>query len=753
MKSTFNKSIKLFIYVLFIGTLFPKSAQAIKRDINKFIVNRDSLEAAQKNIRKGDRIFNGDYQSYDKALEYYLKANHFFNSQNAELDYKIGVCYLYSSFKLMSLSYLEQAKKINPAVNSMLPYYLGRAYHLSMNWKKAVEAYEEFNNLKRSDSKVKRDEVDKQIQECKNGISLMHDTTSKTIENMREFNSAYADYHPLIAANGNMIFFTSRRPNTKGGEIDPFDGKFYEDIYYSKFENGHWGPAQNISKPLNRFNAHDATCGISIDCKSVLLYLDDKEKGTGNIYESNLEGDIWSEPQKLSPPVNSKYHESSASLSPDGKTIYFCSENPIDNSGIGSHDIFKSQKDETGKWGPIENLGTVINTIYDEKTVFIAPDGKTLYFSSQGHNSMGGYDLFKSVYNESTKNWSEPVNLGYPINSPDDDLDFSISANGGFAYFTTFRPNGSGEKDIYRITLPSNSNSFSILVKGNVSDESNNPLGANILIFDKTGKEIHKDVSDSHTGQFLFSLPAGVYTVNTSASGYLSDESSFEIAPKDKSKVLDLYLELKKVLPYSTVNGNVINESGKPIVSDIEVVNNSTGKVIQKKATDKNGRYQFNLESGKSYGLVASKEGYLFQSVNLDIPLNNDTFDVPIVTLKNIKIGSNIVLNNIFFDFDKYSLRGESKPELDRVVAVLKNNPKIKIEIQGHTDNKGSSSYNLKLSQDRAKSVVDFLISAGIQKERLSYTGYGFTKPVASNDSEESRQKNRRIEFKVLSIN
>lgn len=762
-----NKKIALSIMtvlLLFIGMISKTSGQNIDFLKNNFPGKEDALKDALRNIRKGDALFNGGTQLYNLALEYYLKANSF-NPENAELNYKIGVCYLYSSFKPKSISYLEKAKSLNSAIDGKLTYYFARAHHLNMEWDKAIQEYEAYEKQIVNSGESKNADIEKKIQECKNGISLMEDAArvrklpdslQYKIKNLGpEINSVYPDYRPVISADESVMYFTSRRDNTTGGGIDQNEGKYYEDIYFSNYENGKWTEAKNSGEPINRSNQHDATCALAIDGQKLFVYLDDLHNGSGNIYECTLSGHNWSKPKKLPGVINSKYHESSASLSPDGKTLYFCSENPNNNLGTGSHDIFKSTLNAKGEWGQPESLGPAVNTIYDERTVFIHPDGKTLYFSSQGHNSMGGYDLFKSVYNDSSKQWSQPVNLGFPINSPDDDVDFVVSASGKHAYYSTVRPDGSGEKDIYKITLPADTTVYLTLIKGNVSDESNNPLGATIEIIDvKTGKVISKQESNSATGKFLVSLPSGKnYKIKISADGYMPDEQLFKIPKGEKFKALDLYIELKRKEQLVEIEGTVTDEKGRVLAATIEVVNNATEEVVTKTVADKSGKYRVKLQAGKNYGIVASDEGYLFQSLNIDIPADKDHIDLTPIALKKIKAGSNIVLNNIFFDFDKSSLRPDSKPELARVLALLKQNPSMKIEISGHTDNKGSAAYNQKLSEARAKSVVDFLVAAGIDRNKLTYIGFGFTKPIATNETEEGRQLNRRIEFKITAVN
>ena len=742
------------------------SAQNIDFKKENFTGKEDGFKTAMTAMKKGDELFKAGTFMYARALEYYLKANDF-NAENAELNYKIGVCYLYSSFKPKASTYLEKAKTLNPEVSDKLYYYLGRTNHLAMQWDKAIELYSDYKKRITGKEEEKTSDVDKKIQECRNGIGFMKDTLrfSKLPDSLRykivnlgpEVNSQYVDYHPVISADESILFFTSRRDNTTGGGIDSYDGKYFEDIYVSNNEKGMWTDAKNLGEPINISNQHDATCGISVDGQKLYVYKDDGYNGTGNIYECLQNGHAWSEPKKLPSSINTKNHESSASLAPDGKTLYFCSENPEGNKGIGSHDIFKITQiilDDKPVWGEPENLGSIINTEYDERTVFIHPDGKTLYFSSQGHNSMGGYDLFKSVYSDSLKAWSKPLDLGYPVNTPDDDVDFVVSASGLHAYYASIRPEGFGEKDIYRVTLPADTTVYLTLVKGNVTDESDNPVGSRIEIIDvKTGKTVSVQESNSATGKFLVSLPSGKnYKMKVTANGYYPHEEAFNIPKGEKFKELDVNIKLKRKEQFVDFEGAVVDENGKPLKAKIEIVNNATGEVILRTTADKLGKYASKFKAGKNYGMTISADGYLFESINLDIPPGKEKLKLPPIKLKKIEAGKNIVLNNIFFDFDKASLRPDSKPELERVVTVLKDNPSMKIEISGHTDNKGSATYNLKLSESRSKSVVDYLVSRGIERNRLTFKGYGFLKPIASNDTEEGRQQNRRTEFKVTEI-
>lgn len=679
---------------------------------DNFKDKKDQLKEALRNIDQGDQTYKrgdelvNDYWKdgedknqkfggflYFLAQPYYLKANDF-NPNNALLNYKIGVGYLYSPFKWKATPFLEKALQLNPNVNPHIQYYLGRAYHLSMQWDKAITAYNAQLKFYGADPKSNASritDINKKLQECSYGKNYEKNPIRVFIDNVGpEVNSSDPDYGPVISADESVMFLTSRRSNSTGGVQDPNDGKYMEDIYISKNIGGKWTIALNAGKPINT-EVHDATVGLSADGQTLLIYLDDN--GDGNIYQCDQKGDFWSKPEKMSSNINTKRHESSASLSADGKTLFFVTDA---EGGSGKHDIWMTKMDAKGKWGKPTNLGPVINTQYNEESVFAHPDGKTIYFSSEGHTSMGGYDIFKSVYDPKTMKWSKPENIGYPVNSPDDDIDFVLNASGKHGYYSSFKTEGFGEKDIYMITF----------------------LGP------------EKPPVLNTEDNLLASLTAPIK----------------ETVSMQKMEIVTAQLTILK--------GTITDAfTKKPLDADIELVDNTLNQVIATfKSNSSTGKYLVSLPAGKNYGIAVKKDGYLFHSENFDIPLTSAYQEVvKDIELKNIKVGSKIVLRNIFFDFDKSTLRPESKTELDRLIQLMNDVPSLKIELSGHTDSKGSDDYNLKLSQSRAQAVVDYLINAGINKDRLVAAGYGETKPMDTNDTDEGRQNNRRTEFEILS--
>jgi outer membrane protein OmpA-like peptidoglycan-associated protein/tetratricopeptide (TPR) repeat protein len=650
--------------------------------------DKAGYKKAMDSIEKGDSYFTQGPTEYYAALPYYLSAQKF-NPNNDLLNYKVGQCLLTSPFKTLAIPYFEKAFKLNPGVAYDIHFCLGRGYHLDMQWDRAIQEFNTF--ISTLDPKKQATELaaaKKEIEECHNGIELVKHPIRVFIDNVGpSINTKYAEYSELISADESVMLFTARRPSTTGGKIDPSSGDYFEDIYISYFRNGKWTEAQNLGAPVNTED-HDATAGLSLDGQILYVYRFTESNG-GDIYQSFLEGDAWSKPKDMGSKINTKYHESSVSLAPDNKTLYFVSDRP---GGFGDRDIYKIVLNDKAKWGDPVNLGPVINTQYEEEGAAIQADGKTLYFSSKGHYTMGGFDIFKSVYDNGK--WSEPENIGYPVNSADDDVFFVMAASGKHGYYTSVRKDGYGEKDIYKITFLGPEKPVAL------SDEDNLLAGSAAGI---------KDV--------MMTEAVAVHTVKTTLlKGVITDSATHQ-----------------------------------PLEASIELVDNAKNQVIASfTSNSKTGKYLVSLPSGTNYGIAVKAQNYLFYSANFNIP---DTASYMVVernvALQPLSIGSRIVLRNIFFDFDKATLRPESQTELDRLVSLLNQYPKLKIEIAGYTDNKGSQAYNQKLSESRSKSVVDYLVAHSIAADRLTFRGYGMDSPIATNETDEGRQLNRRTEFKI----
>ena len=671
------------------------SAQNIEFIKQNFPDKKEEFKLALKALNAGDDSYKRGKPGYAQALENYLKA-YAFNPKNADLNFKIGMCYLGSVNKPIAASYLESAMQLDPEVDPQIQYKLARAYHYNLQFDEAIQAY---IRCKAMVSEMEADDalpdLLKKIEECKQGKTMVDNPVRCLIDNLGpKVNSPYADHSPVVSADESVLVFSSRRPTTTGGDIDPTDGDYFEDIMISYKQDGAWTEAQNIGTQING-TEHDAAIGMSPDGQKLFSY---KGDNGGDIYLSELKGDVWSKPVRMDNIINTKYHESSACFSNDYKTIYFTSDRP--DQSLGGRDIYYSKLNKKGKWSEPVNMGSVINTKYDEEGVFMHPDGKHLYFSSKGQGTMGGYDVFKSTWNDVTQSWGTPENIGYPINTPDDDVYFVVSASGKHGYFTSYQKEGYGANDLYLVTFLGPEKPFLLSTEENLLASIAAPVSE---------KQVQAEVA--------------LTTNLTIVKGRTMDAASMQ-----------------------------------PVEAAIDIVDNSTNEIITTVLSNsQSGKYLVTLPSGKNYGIAVSADGYLFHSENFDIPASQDYQELSKdVLLKRVEIGTTITLKNIFFEFNKAALTSESTYELENLIKLLNDNPKMRIELGSHTDNKGNAEYNLKLSESRSKSVVDYLIAHGIDAGRLLAKGYGMSQPVAPNsmpdgsDNPEGRQLNRRTDFKII---
>ncbi|RME18730.1 MAG: hypothetical protein D6799_02605 [Bacteroidetes bacterium] len=668
-------------------TIMQSLAQNVEFEKKNFPGKKDELNEAKDNIKKGDEIFEQGEAYYRDALPYYLKANNF-NPNNAKLNFKIGLCYLNSFEKKKAYDYILKAFQLDPQVDPKIRYYMGRVYHLNSEWDKAIQEYQYYMNNGKMKAEESKD-VQKKIQECYNGKTLSQNPVRVWVDNLGpEINTAYNEYSPVITTDESVLMFTSRRPGGVGNKMDESKNEHFEDVWVSYKNGKKYTQAVNLGPPVNTEN-HDAAVCLSPDGQKLIIY----QGGVngGDLFISYLVGKVWSKPENLGKAINSRFHESSASFSYDGKILYFVSDR---EGGYGGHDIYYAEINEKGKFEKAVNIGPVINTEYDEEAVYMMPDGKTMYFASKGHNSIGGYDVFKTTFENGQ--WTKPVNLGIPINTPDDDAFLALAGSGRRGYYSSASLGGYGGMDLYKITI---------------LGPEKQPL--------------------LNTQDQLLAMAAKPVT-------NLKVEQAVEVTkPK---------MTLLKGIVYDA-------KTNEPLEAILNLIDNEKNIILASfKSNAATGKYLVTLPSGKNYGIAVQREGYLFHSENFNLPADADyqeiTKDIP---LKKIEIGNAIVLKNIFFDFDKATLRPESFNELDRLVKLLTENPGIRVEISAHTDSKGSDDYNMKLSQKRAESVVNYLIGKGITADRLVAKGYGETQPIDTNDTEEGRQNNRRVEFKILS--
>ena len=499
-----------------------------------------------------------------------------------------------------------------------------------------------------------------------------------------EINSSYDDFSPTVTADGKTMYFTSRRPSTNT-KIYAETKDYGDDIFYSTLSPTGWSKPLSLPSPIDTKDDEGAV-SISADGQTVFYSLCRRPDGIGDcdIYYSELHGTMWSAPKNLGNPFNSPQWDAQPSISPDGFTMYFSSRRfgSID----GSEDIWVAYKNTDGTWGKPVNLGPQVNTGGSERSPFIANDGRTLYFSSNGRPGFGGHDLFMTRKHDDGS-WTEPLNLGSPINSSGDDEFMTIPARGDKIYYASQHDSLKGSLDIFEAILPLNMRPFPVtLVTGTVFDKkTKKPLGAKIEVTDLTKDQIQAEYhSNSETGEFQIPLPAGKnYGITATAAHYAFFSNNYSVPDSAEYKEIHYEIALTRI--------------------DIDT-----------------------------------------QIIAIKSP--NDS------TLKGKESDTTVVaLNNIFFDFNKATLRKESITELRQMIKFMQEYPKLKVEISGHTDSVGTNEANRKLSGERAEAVREYLTLHGIHATRVTAKGYGAAKPVAPNDTEEGRQRNRRTEFRIIS--
>ncbi|TAH25570.1 MAG: hypothetical protein EAZ07_06475 [Cytophagales bacterium] len=467
-----------------------------------------------------------DNYKYHLALPVYLTLYQL-NPEVSEYKYAIAYCYLFLDKNEKALPFFQLCLQEPEKYPLQMMYYAAKAYHLSGKYDFALKYFEIYKNyLSQNKKNIKNGMVasaERDIRICSTAKELSAKPNGIKITNMGgTINTEYPEYGPVVSADQSILIFTSNRPNTTGGNIDPIDGKYFEDIYICYHTDTGWSIPEKMGTNINTFG-HDASIGLSADGQKLILYRYSEAtatfKASGDLYISELNGNTWMPAVKMSENINSSGWEPSASLSSDEKTLFFTSDR---KDGKGGTDIYSIKKLPHGEWAMPQNLGDIINTPYDEDSPYLHPDGKTLYFSSNGHNTMGGYDIFKSKWDEDLKTWSIPINIGPPINTPHDDIHFSWSADGRRVFFSSIRSEGFGDRDLYYADLNTDAAEV-MLLKGRVLDStSKQPISAKIYISDKPSNDIIESASsNSETGKYLLLFSEGKgYRIEIQAKGY-----------------------------------------------------------------------------------------------------------------------------------------------------------------------------------------------------------------------------------------
>ncbi len=465
-------------------------------------------------------------------------------------------------------------------------------------------------------------------------------------------NSEKSEYYPSININDSLLVFTRRDVGNR------------ENFMQSKLVNNKYEKATLINGDIN-IEPSKGAITVSADGEWMIFAGNfGRKKGFGDfdLYISLYTPDGWSEPENLGSNINTEFWESSPSLSPDKRVLFFSSNR---YNGYGARDLYYSIRMPNGKFGPAINMGDSINTKGDDMAPYIHADNQTLFYTSNGLPGYGGTDLYV-LRKQEDGNWCKPENLGYPINTINDEGSFAVSADGLTAYYASDRSDSRGGLDLYKFTL-------------------------------------RNDIRPAKT----------LYI---------------------KGKVFD-------------------KKTGKGLPCNIELINNVTGKALMNIQTDELGDYFITLPLGKDYTFIVNRKGYLFYSEQYLLKNKEaDSVYKKDIALNPVSLNNNVVLNNILFEVNSFKLLPISLIELDKLFQILIENPTVTIEIGGHTDNVGIAADNITLSKNRALAVVDFLVKKGIEKTRISFKGYGSSKPIAENTTEKGRIKNRRTEFTITGL-
>jgi len=468
-----------------------------------------------------------DLQNYTAAIDEYEELLEE-DPDNIEYNYNIAISYLNSNIdKSLAIPYLEKLMS-NKEVVDEVAYFLGRAYALGYQFDKAIETYESYLKKIKPSNPYYAD-TERQIEYCQNAKELMKFPLSVKFENLGDkVNSPEDDYYPFIPINEAFIIFNSKR-------TDNDDEDMYEqpDIMISYVKNGKYTEAKKMPKAIDKIGTEEIV-GLNADGSEAILFFESLNN-QADLYECKIEDKKFGEAVKLDKNINSKYTEIAASISSDNSRLYFASDRP---GGYGGIDLYLCQRLPNGRWSEPQNLGPTVNTKYDEDFPNISPDGKVLYFSSKGHTSMGGYDIYKAKWDPFKKKFVGTKNVGYPINTPDDDMNFRISENGKYGYISALRKEGEGGLDIYRVTFTEVEPNYTAVSGKIIAQDGKTKFNELFIqIAEAESGDVYGDYQpDERTLRYVMILPPGNYIMYVEADGYETIETDLEILDKASFK-------------------------------------------------------------------------------------------------------------------------------------------------------------------------------------------------------------------------
>lgn len=753
------------------------------------VTNSVTLFAQSKVLADAERYYG--IRNYEQALPLFEQVISE-GSKDPMVHYKAGVCLQKSpslSEQIKAIPYLDFALKNSTTLPVITHLELGELYLKNEDIGEGIASFEMYKSLTSADKKAQA-AADKAIDMARNAQTFMSVPRDFTVHSMgSSVNSIYTEYNPVVSADESVLAFTALRPNT--GKTRSGD-KFIEEVLISSNQAGSWSTPQVV--PIaSEYNV--GTAGISPDGQKMLIFIGGATD-PGNLFQISKSGAEWSKPSLINGVINNPISlETTASITPDGKTIYFASDR---KGGKGGLDIYKTTLQANNTWSAPVNVGAPVNTEANEDAPFIHPDQKTLYFTSDGHNSMGGRDIFKTTLG--SKGWTNPENMGYPVNTTANDNYFTLLADGRRAYFSSDRKGGLGAQDIYYIDMPESSSIPLTMIKGKILDaETGKPIPTKIYLIDnETDKKLDFVYNpDPETGAYLVILPpAKNYDMVIESEGFLPYTLNVNIPNQTYFYELYQQIKLKTIKQFDVVVGqevqvkNAFYDTEQDAKIDIRKTHES--KLVQSGSVDV---YDMMLDLMGS----SDKEGidYLLDLIQLENSVDEINFDektnsklevanrtyyydesdeskfekkvvdgqtilsLPTFVVseeakrqkeqpKKAALTDKSVLSKmakVYFDAGKSDIKPQYAAALDALLVELGKNPQLGIEISGFASAEGSEELNRELSNTRAIAVLEYFNHKGIVRRRVIAKGYGATK-----DAVAGKEEGRRVEIRLVDL-
>jgi outer membrane protein OmpA-like peptidoglycan-associated protein len=757
------------------------------------VSGRAQEKSRDASIARADKFFAA--KNYAEALKAYQEVivRPSDAGDQADLAYRIGKSLIESpelNDRIQSIPFMEHAMVLGLEPVPFRYYLdLGKAYMENEEAEQALVAFNKHLALFRADAKAKT-EAEMYIRTASTAHKLMKQPRNVQVRRLgSSVNTEQTEYNPVVSADEAVMAFTALRP-TDGRSRTA--GKLAEEIMIAYNHSGAWSVPEPVTVQTDN---NYGTAGISSDGQEMLVFIGDRRNGS--LYLIRKETSGWSRPQALGSNINSGYLETTASLTPDGNTLYFASNRP---GGHGGLDIWKSQRQTDGSWGRPVNLGPTINTRDDEDAPYIHPNQHILFFSSTGHSGMGGSDIFKSTLADGA--WSRPVNMGYPVNTPANDGYFSLIADGSRGYFSSDRKGGAGGHDIYMMDMPEDFETIPLtMIKGRILDaDSGKPIPTRISMIDNaTGDKIDYVYHPSHeTGDYLVILPPNKnYDMIIESDGFLpytlnidipNQTSFYELYQKINLKTITQFdvivgqevevknaffhsqqqrsAELRKTHEAALIQSDSIDvyelmgalmdagdKEGVDYLVSLILMNNPIGQVDFEAADDPRmqsaKRLYYYDESDESKFEKKKVDEEIIYSLPTLYVAREAELQKEVKTSAPVKYDPSLLTREyrVYFAVNQSGLDPKYQPMLEEVLAHLSGQPGLGVEISGYASPEGERAANEKLSNERAIEVLNYLNHRGIVRRRIVARGYG-----ASDARGMTAEESRRVDLRIVDL-